>query len=152
MKVLLDTSVLVAAFYGDHEHHEPSLAVLAEQATSSGCTAAHCLVEVYSVLTRMPGKDRVSPHEALLFLADVRQRLATITLDGTEYCAMLEGAAATGVAGGSIHDAVIAQCALKAGVRILYTWNLRHFRRLGEQIAARVRAPHEAFTHSVHDG
>ena len=25
MKAFLDTSVLVAAFYGDHEHHEPSI-------------------------------------------------------------------------------------------------------------------------------
>ena len=104
MKVFLDSSVLVAAFYGDHEHHEPSLSLLAEQVRSTGCTAAHCLAEVYSVLTGMPGKDRVSPHEALLFLGDVRQRLAIISLDDTEYFVVLESAAAAAVAGGSIYS------------------------------------------------
>lgn len=152
MRVFLDTSVLVAAFYGRHEHHGPSLALLAEQRRSTGYTAAHCLAEVYSVLTGMPGKDRLSPHEALLFLGDVRQRLTTISLEGSEYFTALEGAAATGVAGGSIYDAVIAQCALKADVQALYTWNVRHFRRFGEQISSRVRAPEDLPTHSVHEG
>jgi predicted nucleic acid-binding protein len=141
VKAFLDTSVLVAAFYGDHEHHGPSLALLAGQNRSTGLTAAHCLAEVYSVLTGMPGKDRVSPHEALLFLGDVRERLVTITLDETEYFAVLESAASSGVAGGSTYDAIIAQCALKADAQTLFTWNVRHFKRFGEQISARVREP-----------
>jgi len=29
----------------------------------------------------MPGKDRASPDEALLFLSDVRERLTTVALD-----------------------------------------------------------------------
>jgi predicted nucleic acid-binding protein len=151
LRSFLDTSVLVAAFYGDHQHHEPSLALLAEQERSSGCTASHCLAEVYSVLTGMPGKDRVSPHEALLFLGDVRQRLATIALEEIEYFAVLEGAAATGMTGGSIYDAIIAHCALKAEAQTLYTWNVRHFMRLGEQISPRVREPENSPVRAVHE-
>ena len=141
MKAFLDTSVLVAAFYGDHEHHEHSIRLLADQKKSSGCTAAHCLAEVYSVLTGMPGKDRVSPDEALLFLRDIRERLTTFTLDDTEYFKVLEDAAAAGVCGGATYDAIIAQCALKANAQRLYTWNLKHFNQLGAQIAARVAEP-----------
>lgn len=151
VRAFLDTSVLVAAFYGDHEHHEPSLALLANQQKSTGCTAAHCLAEVYSVLTGMPGRDRVSPHEALLFLGDVRQRLATVTLDEIEYFAVLEGTAATAVAGGAVYDAIIAHCALKAKAQTLYTWNVRHFRRFGEQISSRVREPENSPGHAVHE-
>ena len=33
------------------------------------------------MLTGMPGKDRVSPDEALLFLRDVRRRLTLTVLD-----------------------------------------------------------------------
>lgn len=151
MRTFLDTSVLVAAFYGDHEHHGPSIALLAEQERATGCTAAHCLAEVCSVVTGMPGKDRVNPHEALLFLGDVRQRLAMITLQDAEYFAVLEHAAATAVAGGSIYDAIIAHCALKAKARILYTWNVRHFKRFGEQISSRVREPDGSRGHAVHE-
>jgi len=141
VKAFLDTSVLVAAFYGDHDHHEPSIRLLVDQKKPTGCTAAHCLAEVFSVLTGMPGKDRVSPDEALLFLRDVRERLVMFTLDDTEYFKVLEDAAAVGVCGGATYDAIIARRALKADAQNLYTWNLKHFNRLGAQIAARVREP-----------
>lgn len=151
MRAFLDTSVLVAAFYGDHEHHERSLALLAEQEKPGGYTAAHCLAEVYSVLTGMPGKDRVSPHEALLFLGDVRQRLAMIALEDTEYFAALESAAAIGVAGGSVYDALTAHCAVKAKAQTLYTWNVRHFRRFGEHISLHVTEPENPGRYGVHE-
>ena len=66
MKAFLDTSVLVAAFYGEHQHHESSLALLVRQKKPTACTAAHCLAEVYSVLTGMPGKDRESGRSAAI--------------------------------------------------------------------------------------
>ncbi len=68
MKGFLDTSVPVATFYGEHEHHECSFALFLNQKRQSGCTAAHYLAEVYSVLTEMHGKDRVNPDQAMLFL------------------------------------------------------------------------------------
>jgi predicted nucleic acid-binding protein len=141
VKSFLDTSVLVAAFYGDHEHHSPSIALLADQKKSTGCTAAHCLAEVYAVLTGMPGKDRVSPDEALLFLRDVRERLTLITLDEAEYCKVLEKGAAAGMAGGATYDAIIAHCAMKANAQTLYTWNVKHFKRFGGETTRRVREP-----------
>jgi hypothetical protein len=83
-KAFFDTSVLVAAFYGAHEHHEPSFDLFLRHNRRSGCTAAHCLAELYAVATGMPGKDRASPDEALL-LAD---------------------AAALGVTGGGVYDVI----------------------------------------------
>ncbi len=121
MEAFLDASVLVATFYGEHEHHGPSIRVFLGQKKSTGCTAAHCLAETYSVVTGMLGKDRASPHEALLFLNDVRDRLTLVALDEAEYFTVLEGAAADGIAGGATYDALIARCALKADAQILYT-------------------------------
>lgn len=141
MKTFLDTSVLVATFYGEHEHHEPSFGLFVQQKKSTASTAAHCLAELYSVVTGMPGKNRASPDEALLFLRDVRERLDVVTLDETEYFKVLEDAATVGIVGGTVYDAIIAQCALKADAQAIYTWNTRHFNRLGEIIAARVRQP-----------
>lgn len=141
MKVFLDTSVLVAAFYGDHQHHGPSIGLLAQQKKSAACTAAHCLAEVYSVITGMPGKNRAMPDEALLFLRDVREHLTTVTLDEGEYFKAVEESVAAGIAGGTVYDAIIAHCALKADAQTLYTWNAKHFNRLGAHVAARVRQP-----------
>ena len=133
--------MLVATFYGEHEHHEPSFGLFSQQKKSTACTAACCLAEVYSVVTGMPGKDRSSPDEALLFLRDVRERLGLISLNEVEYFEVLEHAAAAGIVGGTASDAIIAHCALKANAQGTYTWNLEHFKRLGENVAARVRQP-----------
>jgi predicted nucleic acid-binding protein len=140
-RVFLDTSVLVATFYGEHEHHDPSFELFAQQKKSTACTAAHCLAEVYAVVTGMPGKNRASPDEAMLFLRDVVERLTTVALDENEYFKVLEQTATAGISGGASYDAVIAQCALKANAQTIYTWNLKHFDRLGAHVAARTRRP-----------
>src|SRR5215469_13436630 len=114
MRQFLDTSILVATFYGDHERHEESFALFVRQKRQSGFTAAHCFAEVYSVLTGMPGKDRASPDEALLFLGDVRERITPVALDPDEYQAAIEDAAANAISGGAIYDALLARCAMKA--------------------------------------
>jgi predicted nucleic acid-binding protein len=141
VRAFLDTSVLVATFYGEHEHHDLSFALFLQQKKSSGCTAAHCLAEVYSVFTGMPGKDRASPDEALLFLRDACERLTLITLDEKEYVKVLEDASVSRISGGATYDAIIARCALKAKAETIYTWNEKHFKRLGVDLASRVRAP-----------
>lgn len=141
MQAFLDTSVLVATFYGDHEHHEDSFALFRHSARSTSCTAAHCLLEFYAVATGMPGKSRASPDEALLFLSDARARLEVIALEPGEYITTLESAAELGISGGTAYDALIAHCALKAEAQAIYTWNAKHFSRLGAQVASRVRIP-----------
>ena len=141
MKAFLDTSVLVPTFYGDHEHHDESIALFLRFGKSEACCAAHSLAEVYSVLTGMPGKNRVSGDEAVLFLGNIRERLTLIALNSDEYFATMEAASAVGLAGGSIYDALLGQCALKSGARNIYTWNLKDFKRLEPEVARRVRTP-----------
>ena len=89
----------------------------------------------------MPGKERVSGDQAMLFLGSIRERLAIVTLNEAEYVRAIEEAAALGVAGGGIYDAMLAHCALKATARTIYTWNLKHFQRLGPAIASRLKTP-----------
>jgi len=141
VKAFLDTSVLVATFYGGHEHHKPSLELFVNQEKGRGCAAAHSLAEVYSVLTGMPGKERASGDEALLFLGNVRDRLTIVSLDPEEYFRVAGAAAATGVTGGGIYDAILGHCALKANAESIYTWNVKHFTRLGGDIAGRAKTP-----------
>jgi predicted nucleic acid-binding protein len=141
MKAFLDTSILVATFYGDHEQHVPSKAAFLRYNKSDVCTSVHCLAEVYSVLTGMPGKHRATPNETVLFLGNIYDRLTIITLGKQDYLDVIESAAASGIAGGAIYDALLAHCALKSSAQSIYTWNTRHFSRLGTSIAARLTTP-----------
>jgi predicted nucleic acid-binding protein len=141
MNALLDSSVLVAAFYEDHEHHRASLKQLLRHKQGQACCAAHSLAEVYATLTAMPGNRRATPAEALLYLGSLRERLSFIALDAGEYASAVELAAASVALSGGVYDALIGQCFLKSRAKWLYTWNPKHFARLAGPIGGRVRQP-----------
>ncbi len=141
MKAFLDTSVLVAVFYGDHTHHAASMDVFTRFDKEDVSCAAHSLFEVYSVLTRMPGKHRIGGEQAILFISDIRERLTTVGLTADESAKTLQTFAELGVVGGAIYDALLAGCALKARAETLFTWNVRHFTQLGPRIAPLLQTP-----------
>jgi predicted nucleic acid-binding protein len=141
VKAFLDTSVLVATFYADHEHHQPSIDLFRRFGAKQACCGLHSLVETYSVLTGMPGKHRVSGDEALLFLANIRERLTVVTLDEVEYWEVLSTSAGGGISGGGVYDALLGRCAMKAKAESIYTWYAADFKLLGQVIAGRVKEP-----------
>ncbi len=141
MTVFFDTSVLVAAFLADHEHHVPSLAHLASASGKSSFCAAHSLAEVYAILTRLPGAQRVSPEHALLFVDEVCNRLNLVTLSGPQYRQVAAQAVADHITGGAIYDALILRCAVKCHAQSILTWNIRDFRRIAPELAHRIRMP-----------
>ena len=141
MKFFFDTSVLVASFLDGHEHYARSFAVLADANRKNACCAAHSLAELYATLTRLPGKLALNVDQALLSLDSVVERLELISLEASEYRHAIRQAANEGILGGTIYDALVGQCALKARASSIYTWNVNHFRMLGSEIAAKVRTP-----------
>jgi AbrB family looped-hinge helix DNA binding protein len=141
VKGFLDTSVLVPVFYADHAHHQASLALFVRLSASTGCCGAHSLAEVYATLTRMPGKHRISGEQAMLFIGSIRERLMIVPLDGDDYAQALKSAAALGIVGGNIYDALLAHCAIKAKAESIYSWNTRHFAHCGPQVVKRLRTP-----------
>ena len=144
MKAFLDTSVLVAAFHTEHQHHKPSFDLLRNCEKSDGCCGAHSLAEVYATLTGMRPPRRASGDQVLLFIGNIRERLSVIGLDEQEYFQMLEASAAAGIAGGAIYDAILGHCALKANAATIYTWNTKDFLRLPASISSRVKTPDQA--------
>jgi predicted nucleic acid-binding protein len=78
LKSFFDTSVLVASFLDGHEHYERSFAVLARADRKNACCAAHSLAELYSTLTRLPGKLGLTVEQALASLDSVAERLEYI--------------------------------------------------------------------------
>lgn len=89
----------------------------------------------------MPGRDRISSDQAMLFLGHLRQRLTIVALTETEYFQAIEDNAALGIVGGTIYDALLARCAIKVRAETLYTWNLRHYKLLGPDIEKLLKTP-----------
>jgi predicted nucleic acid-binding protein len=89
----------------------------------------------------MPGKQRIVSDQALLFLDEVEERLELIHLNAREYRLAINEAARHGVVGGTIYDALLGQCAVKAGATRILTWDVAHFQLLGPEIAGKVQTP-----------
>jgi predicted nucleic acid-binding protein len=141
LKCFFDTSVLVPAFVEDHADHDRCLAVYAPSNKRVACCAAHSLAEVYAAVARLPGEFRASPEQAVLFLTDMREHLTIVSLTSDEYFRAIQQAAANGIVGGTIYDALLAACAMKAKAETIYTDNERHFRMFGPDVASRVKKP-----------
>ncbi len=73
-----DTSVLVSVFYGSHIHHPAGLELFIQFDESTGACGAHSLAEVYSTLTRMPGKHSISGEQATLFVGSIGERCPSL--------------------------------------------------------------------------
>jgi predicted nucleic acid-binding protein len=141
VKAFFDTSVLIATFYAHHQFHAASIEIFSRFKKEEASCGAHSLAEIYASLTGRSGRDRVGADEAMLFLANVRERLSIVSLTDQEYVEALEASASVGIVGGAIYDAILGHCALKAQARTLYTWNVKDFSRLGPTIASRVKTP-----------
>ena len=143
MKVLFDTSAIIAALLPKHPSHAPCFAQLrsAELNQIQGYLSTHSLAEVYSVMTRMPSQPRISPQEAQSLLEGCLQYLEAVSLETVDYQAAIAQMATFNLPGGGIFDALIAQAALKVSADQLLTLNPSHFTRLDSAIAQMVRVP-----------
>jgi predicted nucleic acid-binding protein len=141
LKWFFDTSVLLPAFLEGHTDHERCLAVYAPSHKRVACCGAHSLAEVYAAATRLPGEFRASPEQAILFLIDIQEHLTVVSLESAEYFRAIQQAALRGIVGGTIYDALLAACAIKAKAETIYTDNERHFRMFGLDVAIRLMRP-----------
>jgi predicted nucleic acid-binding protein len=141
MKQFFDTSVLVAAFWGGHVHHTPSLKRFAAAEISHSACGIHSLAELYSVMTALPVKPMIPPEQALLFVEEVRNRLTLVSLSVEEYFATLQKAASRGFTGGRIYDSLLLACAAKCQAQAVYTWNLKHYQSLAPDLAHYIQTP-----------
>lgn len=137
-RFLCDTSCLVAAVCGWHEHHTRTVAELEGRARNGDelVIASHSLVETHAVLTRLPSPHRLTPATAITLLEANWRSADVIHLTAEETWRALRKASRLGVAGGQCYDAVIASCAEKAAASTLLTWNVRHFSQFSNGLRA----------------
>ena len=143
VKALFDSSVLIAAFLVTHPQHQACLPWLQQARTRQvkGYIATHSLAEVYSVLTRLPIRPRISPNLAQRLIRENLVKFEIVPLTDEDYQMAIAQMVSLNLTGGSIYDVLIAQAAVKAKVNRLLTLNPNHFLRLGEAVARLVQVP-----------
>lgn len=147
MKVLFDTSVLIAALVEPHARHQEAWPWLRAAANREveGAICLHTIAELYGTLTRLPNlRPRPTPHEVLeLVRRSVLEPLQAVELKADSYEAVLQRCADRGLVSGAVYDALIEQAARSWGADLLLTLNRRDFARLGDDEVPRVVHPAE---------
>jgi predicted nucleic acid-binding protein len=109
-----DSSVTIAALWGDHPAHKAATEALATCQT----TIAHVAIETYSVLTRLPAPHRADATTTAAAL-DERLPAAYAALDAAAYASAPTRLAGDGVSGGATYDGLIALTALEHDLELL---------------------------------
>ena len=133
MKILFDTSILIAALVESHPMHGRAFPWLKKAKTKAieMVVAGHTLAELYAVLSTLPIKPRIVPAVAWrLICENVEATGKIVSLTPAEYWTVIKQVSQSGLAGGIIYDALIAKVAQKAQVEQLLTVNSEHFKRV----------------------
>ena len=144
MKVLLDTSVLVAAMIEAHPEHVRALPWLQriKQSKDSGLVSAHSIAELYAILTTLPMKPRISPVIAYdLIRRNVIELCEVATLSTADYSELTKHLSQEGIIGGVTYDAVILYAAIKGQADRIVTLNENDFRRIFPKLALPIVSP-----------
>lgn len=132
-KVLMDTSILVAAMVTSHPEHARAFRYLrdAKHRKFHGIIAAHSLAEIYAVLTSLPVQPRISPAAAWkLINENLLGIFEVVSLPKSDYISMIQKLSSQQISGGVIYDALIAQSAIKSGADQLMTLNVEDFKKV----------------------
>lgn len=144
MKVLCDTSVIIPALWKWHPQHGICVDWLVSAASGriELSVAAHSLAETFSVVTRLPARQRVPPDIAWQVIeATLLPHVKLVSVPAQDYQTVLSQLASRGIGGGVIYDALISVAAEIANVDLLLTMNISHFELIWPQGHGRIVSP-----------
>jgi predicted nucleic acid-binding protein len=133
MKVLFDTSVLVASTIAAHATHVVCYAWVdaVHDGRIEGFISCHSLAECYRVLTAMPTNPRMNSVNVWTHMQqNLESHFNIVELTFADYHHCLDRVASNNFRSGIVFDALIVQAALKANVDKLLALNSKHFERL----------------------
>ena len=141
LKILFDSSVLIAAFVESHPKHKSALSFLmkAKNKEFELFVSSHTILEIYSVLTSAPFKPKITPIIAKQLIENNIKKIAkTICLTDEDYFKIVENMSNSNLSGGLVYDAIIVECALKAKADEILALNSKDFLRLTNEISIKV--------------
>lgn len=142
VKILFDTSVLIAAFIANHPQHQSCQLWVqsVKDKTVNGIIGTHTLAETYSVLTRLPINPPISAKLAKRLIQENLNDFTIVSLNDKDYLEVIEKMVNLNLIGGAIYDAIIERAALKISADKILTLNPNHFTRLQEKIKFKNRS------------
>jgi predicted nucleic acid-binding protein len=144
MRVLFDTSVLIAGFVASHPQHHTALPWLqrAKAKEIAFTVAAYSIAECFAVLTRLPLSPRISPDIAnYLVRENIKNIAKVVALSAEDYLIAIKRVTELGLTGGIVYDALIVRSAVKAKVDKILTFNTQDFLKLHPEDPAFILAP-----------
>ncbi len=141
LKILFDSSVLVAAFVESHPKHKYALSFLmkAKNKEFQLFVSSHTILEIYSVLTSAPFKPKITPIIAKQLIENNIKNIAkTIYLTDEDSFTIVDKMCNSNFSGGIIYDAIVIECALKAKADEILTLNSKDFLRLTDKTSIKV--------------
>ncbi len=141
MKILFDTSVLLAAIVEPHPLHSTAFSWLkrAKSQEFDMLVASHTLAELYAVLTTLPISPRITPGAAShLIHSNIENIAKIVSLSASDYIVLIKRMANLGLSGGVMYDALITRAAEKSGADKVLTFNLDDFKRVWPEGEARI--------------
>lgn len=123
----VDSNVWIAALVAEHVHNAAARRFLRGSPASSLATAAHCLSEAYSQLTRASGPFCFDPRDAAEQVQLVAANVTVHSLSAAQTRDAIQRFAATRGIGPRLYDYLIGATAVAHGADTVVTWNVRHF-------------------------
>jgi predicted nucleic acid-binding protein len=144
MKVLFDTNVVVAAFINSHPAHNRALPWLqkAVKKQIEGLISVHSLIEIYSVITRLPLSPKISTDLALkLIKENILNSFKLITYSSGDYIDLLTSLEKNNISGGASYDGLILWAAVKSRADKIITLNVDDFIRVSPGLVDKISEP-----------
>jgi len=144
MKILFDTSVLVAALVQPHPLHSRALSWLkkAKAEEFELIVSSHTIAELYAVLSTLPVSPRITPGLAWRLIHESVEPVASVrSLSSSDYFATIKRMSDLGISGGAVYDGLIVKTARKSEVDRVLTFNGNDFKRIWPEGGTRIAAP-----------
>ncbi len=144
MKIFFDTSVLVAAFVDAHPKHTNCLPWLqkVKKKEIEGIISVHSLIEIYSILTKLPLSPRINPALALnLIKENILNDFELVTYGRKDYINLLNELSLGNIIGGASYDGLILSATKKVTADKILTLNVNDFIRVCPQLVRIISEP-----------
>jgi predicted nucleic acid-binding protein len=144
MRILFDTSILIAALVEAHPRHAQAFLWLQKVRDTEfrGLIATHSLAEAYAVLTSLPLSPRIAPAAAWALLEhSILPYTEAVDLAAAKVRQVIERFSRRGLAGGVVYDALIAAAAIESRADCIVTLNAGDFHRVVPAGTLDVREP-----------
>jgi predicted nucleic acid-binding protein len=143
VKVVFDTSVLVAGTVAGHAHQERARIWFgaARERRFQAMATTHAFAESWATLTAIPVEPRIAPTAAERIVDRLVRHIQPVTLEWEDYRLALERCGERGVRSGAIYDALHLIAAERQKADLFLTFNTRDFNGLARDDGPRIVAP-----------